>query len=252
MRLRVLGCSGGWPGPGRPCSGYLLAAGDQRVWIDAGSGTLVELLRHIELTELDAIWISHLHPDHCADLPMAWHMLAYGGGSADRPLPVLGPSGVAGALAGLVDEPGRIAERFAITELSDGATVTFGDLTLRAVAMRHGLPTFGLRASRTGAVLSYTADSAPDPAVTELARDADLFLCEAFLSTSEPLPFRSVMRPEDAGRAAAEGGAGLLVLTHLHPDADPAHAVARARTEFTGPIEVARPGRQFTVNRPHM
>jgi ribonuclease BN (tRNA processing enzyme) len=246
MRLRVLGCSGGWPGPGLPCSGYLLEAAGQRIWVDAGSGTLVELLKHTRLTELDAIWISHLHPDHCADLPMAWHALTYGG-TVVEPLPVLGPPGWASSIAGLLDEPAEMSTAFSVVELTDGAVHEFGNLTLQAVSMRHSMPTFGLRARAAGRILSYTADSAPCDAVIDLARDADLFLCEAFLSTLEPPRFTSVMRPDDAGRAATLGGARLLVLTHLHPDAEPGYAKAMAGTEFTGPIEVAEPGRVFGV-----
>jgi ribonuclease BN (tRNA processing enzyme) len=246
VQLRILGSAGGWPGPGRPCSGYLLEAADRRIWVDAGSGTLVELLRHTTLAELDAIWISHLHPDHCADLPMAWHTLAYGP-RRNAPLPLLGPSTVASAITGMLDEDAALEDVFDIVELAHGATHTFGELTLRAVAMRHSMPTYGLRATCAGRILSYTADSAPCDAVDELARDADLFLCEAFLSLSDPLPFRSVMRPEDAGRAATTGGARLLVLTHLHPDADPASAVARATSEYLGAVEVAEPGRVFRI-----
>jgi ribonuclease BN (tRNA processing enzyme) len=244
VRLRVLGSTGGWPAPGRPCSGYLLQAAGARVWVDAGSGTLVELLRHARLPDLDAIWISHMHPDHCADLPMAWHTLAYGT-PRGRPLPVFGPSTMAGALSGMLDEPDALPSVFDVITLTDRATHTVGGLTLTAVEMRHGMETYGLRAESDAGILGYTADSAPCAAVTELARDADLFLCEAFLSISDPLPFRSVMRPEDAGRAATEGGARRLVLTHLHPDADPATAVSRARSQYAGPIDVAEPGRVF-------
>ncbi len=248
MKLRVLGCSGGWPGPGLPCSGYLLETAGKRIWVDAGSGTLVELLKHTTLAELDAIWISHLHPDHCADLPMAWHTLAYSA-TLVGPVPVLGPPGWASSIAGLLDEPAKLDTAFSVVELTDGSVHEFGNLTLQAVSMRHSMPTFGLRASSDGRVLSYTADSAPCDAVIELARDTDLFLCEAFLSTPEEPRFHSVMRPEDAGRAATLGGTRLLVLTHLHPDADPDYARARAGAEFTGRIEVAEPGRVFELDQ---
>jgi ribonuclease BN (tRNA processing enzyme) len=216
--------------------------------VDAGSGTLVSLLAHHSLSEVDALWVSHLHPDHCAELPMVWHMLAYGGVGRAAPLPVLGPPGWPDAIAGLLDEPAELERRFTVMELAGGDSFTFGSLTLQAIAMRHGLPTFGLRATADGKVLSYTADSAPCPAVVEVARDADLFLCEAFLSTVDPPGFTSVMRPEDAGRAAAEGNARRLVLTHLHPDADPRHAVARAKSEFSGEIAVASPGAVFEID----
>jgi ribonuclease BN (tRNA processing enzyme) len=224
----------------------LLEAAGRRIWVDAGTGTLIELLRHTTLVDLDAIWISHLHADHCSDLLMAGHALTYGR-SRPRPLPVLGPAGLATWVDAFPREPGGMVEVFTVVELTDGAEYAFGDLTLQAVATRHSVDTFGLRATCEGDVLSYTADSAPCDAVTRLARDADLFVCEAFLSTPEPLGFSTVMTPEDAGRAAAAGGARRLVLTHLHPEADPARARARAATAFGGPIEIAEQGRTFTL-----
>ena len=93
MIVRVLGSSGGWPGPGRPCSGYLLTEGPTRVLLDAGAGTLAELLCHRTVAELDAIWISHLHPDHCSDLGLVRNLLAYGPAPAAGPLVVFGPPG---------------------------------------------------------------------------------------------------------------------------------------------------------------
>ncbi|HEV2784076.1 MAG TPA: MBL fold metallo-hydrolase [Actinophytocola sp.] len=169
MRLRVPGSTGGWPAAGRPCSGYLLEAAGRRTWVDAGSGTLVELLRHTTLPDLDAIWISPLHPDHCADLPMAWHTLAYGT-PRSAPLPLLGPSTVATAITGMLDERAEPAAVFDIVHLAHGATHAFGELTLQAVAMRHSMETYGLRARCGGRILPYTADSAPCDAVTELGR----------------------------------------------------------------------------------
>src|SRR2546430_1555629 len=144
MQLRIVGCSGGWPGPGRACSGYLLSAGGSRVLVDAGTGVLPELLRVCPLSEVDAVWVSHLHPDHCGDLPMIWHMLAYSG--IPGPLRVFGPPGWPAAISGLLDEPDALGRMLAVVELSDGAEFTVGSLTLQAVAMRHSLPTFGLRA----------------------------------------------------------------------------------------------------------
>ena len=79
MRLTVLGKSPSWQDAGGACSGYLVEAGDgerlRRVWIDAGSGTLTNLLRHATLPQLDAIWISHLHVDHLSDMPVAYYTL---------------------------------------------------------------------------------------------------------------------------------------------------------------------------------
>lgn len=250
LRLRVLGCSGGYPGAGRPCSGYLLEAAGRRIWFDAGGGTLAELQRHCSLAELDAIWISHLHPDHCSDLPLAYHVLAIGGSDRPEPLPVLGPSGWSRRMDDFVAKAGAMAGAFDVVELADGERVQFGDLTMEAVATVHGIETYGFRAAAGGRTLTYSADSGPCDALARLAVGSDLFLCEAFLSPGGPVaprPNAISLTPEQAGRYAEQGRAGRLVLTHLPPGADPAQARSRAGELFAGTVEVATQGGLFEV-----
>ena len=72
MRLTVVGCSGSFAGPASPASSYLVQAEhDGRTWsivLDLGNGALGPLQRYVDLADLDAVFISHLHPDHCVDL----------------------------------------------------------------------------------------------------------------------------------------------------------------------------------------
>lgn len=92
--LGTLGTASPHPWPGRPCSGYLLRGGGAEVWVDAGPGTFAELQRHTDPAGLTAIWISHLHADHCADLLAAAYGLAYGGLTPAVPVPVYAPAGI--------------------------------------------------------------------------------------------------------------------------------------------------------------
>ena len=68
MRLTVLGGCGGWPAAGLACSGYLVEHDGFRLLIDPGYATLPRLLTVADATEVDAVLVSHGHPDHCADL----------------------------------------------------------------------------------------------------------------------------------------------------------------------------------------
>ena len=250
--LRVLGCAGGYPGAGSPCSGYLLEGAGRRIWIDAGGGVLAELQRHCSLADLDAVWISHLHPDHCTDLPLAYHVLAVGGVRGGRPLPVLGPAGWATRMDAFLARPGAMASVFEVVELTDGARLAFGDLGLEAVATEHGIETYGLRATVAGRTLAYSADSGPCAALERLAARSDLLVCEAFLSPGGPVAPSAAanaisLTPEQAGRLAAAASAQRLVLTHLPPAADAAQAHALAAASFGGQVEVAVQGKRFEV-----
>jgi ribonuclease BN (tRNA processing enzyme) len=101
LSLSVLGTATPYPRPGQPCSGYLLRTPDTAVWIDVGSGTMAELQRHLPLNQIQAIWISHLHPDHYSDLLAVYNWLVNASPSRP-PLPVFGPPGWMGRTASLI------------------------------------------------------------------------------------------------------------------------------------------------------
>src|SRR3954465_6213461 len=69
VRITVLGCSGSVVGPDSPASGYLLSAPHPPpLVIDFGGGVLGALQRHADPGAVSVL-LSHLHADHCLDLP---------------------------------------------------------------------------------------------------------------------------------------------------------------------------------------
>lgn len=123
LRVTVLGSATPYPRPDNACSGFLVEGGGARVWVDAGTGTLAELQRYVALDRVDAVWLSHLHADHSADLLTTFYALLYAGLDLPLPLPLLGPPGTADRLAGfLTDGPVRspVEKAFAVEELYDG------------------------------------------------------------------------------------------------------------------------------------
>ncbi|MFF3320475.1 MBL fold metallo-hydrolase [Streptomyces sp. NPDC003035] len=248
LRITVLGSATPYPRPGNPCSGYLVEGGGVRVWVDAGSGALGELQRYAGLGEVDAVWISHLHADHSADLLTAYYGLLYADIRRDAPLPLYGPPGTADRLAGfLTNGPERspVEAAFAVEELYDGHEVRIGGLGLRSRAVEHGgMPAFGLRIEDgEGRRIAYSGDCEPCPALTELACECELFVCEA---DGEGPGHHSAGQ---AGCTATEAGVGRLVVTHVGPGTEPAAAVERAAGTFAGEVAYAAPGRVFAVTR---
>ncbi|MFF9847704.1 MBL fold metallo-hydrolase [Streptomyces litmocidini] len=244
LRITVLGSATPFPRPGNACSGYLVEGGGVRLWVDAGTGTLAELQRYVSLGEVDAVWISHLHADHSADLLTAFYALLYAGLERPLPVPLLGPPGTADRLAAfLTNGPDRspVEKAFAVEELRDGHLARVGGLTLRSRAVDHGgLPAFALRVEDgDGRSLVYSGDCEPCPALVELALDCDLFVCEA----DGAVPGHH--SAAQAGRSAAEARAGRLVVTHVGPGATPAEAVALAAAVYPGDVAHAGPGTRF-------
>jgi ribonuclease BN (tRNA processing enzyme) len=68
MRLTVLGACGAWPDAGQACSGYLVEHDGFRLLLDLGYATVPRLLQRAGADSIDAVFITHGHPDHCADL----------------------------------------------------------------------------------------------------------------------------------------------------------------------------------------
>lgn len=250
LRLTVLGSATPYPSADNPCSGYLVSSGDTRIWVDAGTGTLGPLQRYVPLDELDAIWISHLHADHSADLLTAYYGALFADIRLTAPIPLYGPTGIADRLAGfLTNTPTRspVESAFAVTELYDGHQATIGSLRLTSRAVAHGIPAFAVRIETTGTSLVYSGDTAPCSSLAELANGCDALLCEAE-SAQPPTEGEQVHHtPENAGETAATAGANRLIVTHVGRFLTPQEAVTRAATRFTGPIDYAAPGTTFTI-----
>lgn len=250
LNFTVLGSATPYPSVDNPCSGYLVSSGDTRVWVDAGTGTLAQLQRHIRLDELDAIWISHLHADHSADLLTAYYGALYADVQLAAPIPLYGPPGVADRLAHFLTNTSTrspVESAFAVDELHDGHQARVGPLTLTSRAVRHGIPAFALRVEVAGRSLVYSGDTAPCPSLTRLAEGCDVLLCEAESAQVPSEEERVHHTPEDAGETAAAAGAGRLIVTHVGRFLTPQQAVARASTRFEGPIDHAAPGTTFSV-----
>ncbi|HLT97512.1 MAG TPA: MBL fold metallo-hydrolase [Acidimicrobiia bacterium] len=244
MRLTVLGSAGTYPVAGRPSSGYLIEHENTVVWCDAGPGTYMALTR--DLADIDAIFISHRHPDHCLDVVIASHAFAF------RPeprfgVPLYGPESALKAVTGFTDG-GRIEEVYDCRPLDEGDEVEIGDLRLAVAISDHSVPTLASRWESDHRSLCYSADTGPDGEWMRLAEKADLFLCEAsYQGDPGAAPYPHHLTAGEAGQIARDAGARHLMLTHIPPHLDPARSVAEAEAKFDRPVSLAVPGASTTL-----
>jgi ribonuclease BN (tRNA processing enzyme) len=232
VRLTVIGCSPAWPNPGGAHSGYLVE-GPGRVLLDCGPGVLPRLREREGWPAVDAIVITHFHLDHWGDLvPWVWGTMYGLGHDAPQPALWVPPGGRAhlAALGTRLGFPDMFESTFRMDEYVDGAPFVAGGLTVTPLQMPHyQLETFGLRVANAERTLAYSGDAAPSDALVELARGADLFLCEATLERGEldgeP---RGHLSADEAVDAFERSGARRLLVTHRPAELPLADGLERA------------------------
>jgi ribonuclease BN (tRNA processing enzyme) len=240
MRLTVIGGSGGYPGHGRPCGGYLVEADGFAILIDPGYGVATALSADDTLT-FNAVVVSHAHPDHCADLNSILRAHAW----ADPPLPPLPLYALAGALDAVLalDRPEVLAGSYALHPIEPGGELTIGPFQVLTAMLPHPRPNVGFRISAAGRSLVFTGDCGPSDELIGLAAGADVLLAEASYAETVPAEIIGALSSAlDVGGEARTAGVQRLILTHLMPRTNEAEAIAAAASSFAGPISVARPG----------
>jgi ribonuclease BN (tRNA processing enzyme) len=210
VRLTVIGCSPAWPNPGGAQSGYLLE-GPGRLLIDCGPGVLARLREREPWPAVGAVVLTHTHLDHTADL-VGWLWGTLMGPGRGRPKPELfvPPAGLH-----LED---RLDQAFTIRTYAERAEFQAAGFRITAVPVQHPNG-HGLRITDGARTYAHSGDSGPTETLVELARDADLFLCEATQAEDEPAPMH--LRASEAAAIAADAGAKRLVLIHRPAELPP-------------------------------
>jgi ribonuclease BN (tRNA processing enzyme) len=251
VRLTVVGCSGSVPGPDSAASCYLVEAEGFALVLDLGDGATGALQRHVELTKIDTVLLSHLHADHCVGLTSLTVALKHGPARRDSAIPVLGPSNVTARVQELhgartSGEHAQLAKLLAFDVVRE-RTWPIGPFQITARRVDHPVEAYAFRIEQGGRTLAYSGDCAPCAGLDEVARGADLALVEAAY-VEDPANLAGVHHtPRDAGELAARVAVSKLVVTHVPPWHDAAAAAAEAAKAFPGPVESARPGGSYEV-----
>jgi ribonuclease BN (tRNA processing enzyme) len=214
---------------------------------------LGSLQRHADPKDVHVL-LSHLHADHCLDLPGLFVWRRYHPSPAKGRALMYGPSdtwsrlGAASAPHG--GEIDDFSDIFEIHHWIDGEAVTFGSLTVLPRLVAHPTESYGMRITDpTGATLVYSGDTGSCDALLELAQGADVFLCEASWTHSPKWPPHLHLSGTEAGRAAAKAGVGELLLTHIPPWTSREDVISEAKAEFDGPVHAVVCGETIDVRR---
>jgi ribonuclease BN (tRNA processing enzyme) len=248
VKLTVVGCSGSFGGPTSAASCYLLDADGFRVLLDLGAGALGELAKHTDIYGIDAVLLSHLHPDHCIDMCGYYVARNYRPEGAAPRIPVWGPAGTPRRMAaayGLPEDPG-MSGAFEFCAMTAGATFQVGPLRVTVDRTVHPIEAYAMRIEHGGRALTFSGDSGPCEDLIKLARGSDLFLCEASFHEGRDDAPEVHMNGREAAEHAEKADVPRLVLTHIPPWNDPARTLAEA-AGFPGQLDLARPGAIYDI-----
>ena len=273
----LLGVKGGpaiRPGSSMPTS-ILVSIEGRKILVDAGLGVSRAICSQgLALTELDAIFVTHLHSDHYLELGPLLHTMWVSG--LNREVPVYGPAGLDDYLrlflesmdadiALRVADEGRpdLAGLIRFRELGEDGDVTLGAVTVRAMRNLHPplVDSFALRFETVDRTVVLSGDTAFLPAMADFAKGADLLVHEAMLTDGVDAVVRKagngderlrahILRSHtsaaDAGRVAAAAGVRRLALNHFVPEGLPgfgdAEWMADVRLTWDGPVLLGRDG----------
>jgi ribonuclease BN (tRNA processing enzyme) len=241
VKLTVIGCSGSGPGPDSPASCYLVEHDGFRLVLDLGSGAFGPLQGVLDPGDIDAIFLSHLHADHCLDIApfVVWHRYS---GQVRRPrVPLYAPVGADRRLAVAYADDGVGAP---ITDVFDFVFVgpgsfSLGPFQVHTARTAHPVECNAIRLQAGGRTLVYTGDTGPSADVVELARGADVLLAEAAHPEIEGLPGDLHLTGRQAGEHALAAGVGRLLITHVPTWVDRAGQLRSAGAVFPGAELVA-------------
>ena len=234
MKLHMLGVNGPFPQSGGATSGYLLEAGETLIQFDLGSGVLSRLTAKTAPESVSALFLTHWHFDHAADLPVLMYRLDQLG---DHPLPVYAPADPDSAIRRIV----AASPRFSLKDVSSGDEISVGSCTVRVGEARHPVPAVGYRIESDGVSFGYTGDTNTLPGLSAFYRGCRVLLADGLFPESEWTAQKPHLSAAGAAMLAAEAGAEHVVLTHFNPVYPPEQLLQEARMHHAH-VSLARPG----------
>jgi ribonuclease BN (tRNA processing enzyme) len=188
MRLQFVGCGDAFGSGGRSNTCFHVSGDRVNFLIDCGASSLPALKRlGIARDDIDLILITHFHGDHFAGLPFL--LLDAQFSRRTRPLVIAGPQGIETRLPQLMEalfeHSSRTKQKFdlSVIALKPGETRQFGAVNVTPFSVVHGEsggPFLGYRIEAAGRVIAYSADTEWTQTLVPLAREADLFIAEAY------------------------------------------------------------------------
>jgi ribonuclease BN (tRNA processing enzyme) len=241
MKITVLGRWGAYPEAGEATAGYLLETDQHKVLLDCGSGVLANLFRHVRHEELDAVFLSHYHYDHSADIGCLLYASKFAIHFKKRPEP-------------LPIYAHRQSERFSdltfkeytiAKEINPDTTVDLNGMKVTFFQTVHEAYNLAMRFEYAGQVFVYTGDLGPATQIEHFCSGADLMVCETSLFEHESGLFPGHMSTKETAELANKAGVRELLLTHFPHIGDIHNMPKEASKYFSGKVFLAEINKSY-------
>ncbi len=248
MRLTVLGSGTCVPSARRGAPGYYLEAGGMKVIVDCGSGTVRQLVRAgKDYRDIDAILLTHTHPDHVSDLtPLIHALVGTPGFERKRDLPVYGPDGIEEYYDRCVASLLRKPRPFSVHVAALQGKFDLGRMDILVQRTVHSDDSVAYRFEEDEKVLVITGDCDYDEGIVMLSQGADVLITDC--SYPDVLKTSGHMTPQECGQVAKRAGVKKLVLSHIYPSPFPEEErVKEAKAAFDGEVVLAEDLMEFAI-----
>ena len=245
-QVTILGSGTCVPSLRRSACAVLITTGHALIVLDCGPGTMRRLTEtQTAVTDISHIFFSHFHPDHTGELAAFIFANKYPDRKRRKqPLTLIAGKGFSGFFNNLKSVYGRWIdlppERFTLLEmdLESSDTIDFPDFSVESLPVEHNPESLACKITdREGKTIVYSGDTDFSDNLIDLARGADLLICEAAFPGAFKVPGH--LTPPEAGTIATRAGVRTLVLTHFYPECDQADMVGECRKTWSGPLILA-------------
>jgi ribonuclease BN (tRNA processing enzyme) len=246
MNLVVLGSGTGWVRLERNAPGYLVEKEGFVLILDFGPGILKQILKiGKKLEDISAIFLSHFHPDHTAELIPFFFATRYNlGYFRTEPIYLFAGKGFIEFYKGLKSAYGKWVEPpeglLVIKELPIEKNYQFeiGPFKAKIFPVKHNPESIAIRLESEGKSLVYSGDTGYCENIVELAEGADVLILEC--SNLGEVRAEHHLSPEEAGMIAEKARVKKLIISHIYPHSDVPELKDLAKKEFSGEIIIAK------------
>ena len=261
MKLTILGTSAAYSGKNEGCPSYLISSNGKHYLLDAGPGCVSLLQNYIRITDINAIFLSHLHADHVSDIYTLRYAvyIAQHEGLMQQHMPIYMPKSPRKTYRFIKE---TIKKEFTITEITEKLKLHLNGMDVSFKKTVHPVNTFAVRfeafendssdgfsGNKTGEkTIVYTSDTGFFEELSSFSSGSHILLAEAtFQNSDKKLENLGHMTAEQAGELATKAGAEKLILTHIIPPYDKNISLKEAKRSFAKDIVIAERGQEFTL-----